>query len=219
MTVTLVDSMGSDLSVVNAARVSFGQTSGELDERDRGLIAFLMREKHASPFEHCVMSVHVRTSIAVAREWMRHRTQSFNEFSTRYSKVDDPAFYLPEPGHVRTQKGKPGAYRFETIDDPAAVAQAQATMDEAYGAAAAAYDRLVAAGVAREVARNVLPLGMETQFYATANLRNWLNFLSLRTAPAALREIRDEACQAEAHLQCLFPVTYSAWAESGRGQI
>jgi thymidylate synthase (FAD) len=218
MTVSYVDHLGSDLSVVNAARASFAQRSESLEAKDIGLIGFLMRERHASPFEHASLTVFVDAPIGVAREWMRHRTQSFNEFSTRYAKVGEPTFYVPPGEALRTQVGKPGAYHFEPMDE-AAGPDIQRRFESAYQASLAAYHELLELGVARELARNVLPLGMHTQFYATCNLRNWFNFLSLRTAENALREIREEAAQVETLIEEHFPHSYRFWVEYGRGSI
>src|SRR4029450_5418926 len=114
--VRLDDAMASDLSVVNAARVSFARRKEEMDESDEGLIPFLMRDRHGTPFEHNAFRFHIRSPIFVAREWMRHRVGSFNEFSLRYAKATDD-FYVPELEDVRTQVGKPGAYTFEPVDD------------------------------------------------------------------------------------------------------
>ena len=108
--------MASDLSVANAARVSFARRKDELDEADEVLIRFLMRERHGTPFEHNAFRFHIRCPIFVAREWFRHRVGSFNEFSMRYAKATDE-FYVPEPEDVRTQVGKPGAYTFEPVAD------------------------------------------------------------------------------------------------------
>src|SRR5216684_8084636 len=113
--VRLDDAMASDLSVVNAARVSFARRREEMDQSDEGLIRFLMRERHGTPFEHNAFRFHVRCPIFIAREWFRHRVGSFNEFSMRYARATDQ-FYVPEPEDVRTQVGKPGAYAFETVD-------------------------------------------------------------------------------------------------------
>ena len=107
--------MASDLSVVNGARVSFARRKDEMDESDEGLIRFLMRDRHGTPFEHNAFRFHIRCPIFVAREWMRHRVGSFNEFSLRYAKATDD-FYVPEPEDVRTQVGKPGAYTFEPVE-------------------------------------------------------------------------------------------------------
>ena len=218
MTVQYVDHMGSDLSIVNAARVSFGRSSEELGTADIGLIGFLMRERHASPFEHTALTVYIDAPIGVAREWMRHRTQSFNEFSTRYAKVSEPDFYIPGEEAMRTQVGKPGSYRFEPLD-ASLHGDVAARFEAAYAAAEQAYDDLVKLGLARELARNVLPLGMHTRFYATCDLRNWFNFLSLRTADAALREIREEAAQVEAIVAEHWPHAYKFWVEYGRKSL
>src|SRR3954447_24934226 len=112
--VRLDDAMASDLSVANAARVSFARRKEVMDDADEGLIRFLLRERHGTPFEHNAFRFHVRCPIFVAREWFRHRIGSFNEFSMRYAKATDD-FYVPAPEDVRTQVGKPGAYSFEPV--------------------------------------------------------------------------------------------------------
>src|SRR6059036_765640 len=154
--VRLDDAMATYLSVVNAARVSFARRKEEIDEADEGLIRFLMRDRHGTPFEHNSFRFHIRAPIFVAREWFRHRVGSFNEFSMRYAKATDD-FYVPEPEDVRTQVGKPGAYSFEEVSP----ALAEATREElraVYDAAYATYERLVERGVARELARLVMPV-------------------------------------------------------------
>src|SRR6476469_7641682 len=108
--------MADDLSVANAARVSFARRKEELDESDEGLIRFLMRDRHGTPFEHNAFRFHVRCPIFVAREWFRHRVGSFNEFSMRYARATDE-FYVPAAEDVRSQVGKPGAYTFEPVAD------------------------------------------------------------------------------------------------------
>ena len=112
----LIDYMGTELSIVNAARVSFNQTSQEMEEKDKGLINFLMKNRHASPFEHCVATFRIEAPIFVAREWHRHRTQSYNEWSGRYSQLQ-PKFYAPGYNRPLIQVGKPGAYKFEVPQD------------------------------------------------------------------------------------------------------
>jgi thymidylate synthase (FAD) len=212
--VRLDDAMASDLSVVNGARVSFARRKDELDDSDVGLIKFLMRERHASPFEHSVFRFHVRCPIFVAREWFRHRWGSFNEFSMRYAKATDE-FYVPEPEDVRSQVGKPGAYTFETVE-PELAAETRDAMREVYEQAFATYERLVEAGVAREVARSVLPVGAYTEFYWTVNARSLMNFVSLRASETAQREIRRYAEAVERFLEQQMPVTYAAFVASGR---
>src|SRR5437763_10745314 len=175
--------MASDLSVVNGARVSFARRKGEMDDADAGLIRFLMRERHGTPFEHNAFRFHVRAPIFVAREWFRHRVGSFNEFSMRYAKATDD-FYVPEAEDVRTQVGKPGAYSFEPVDDELAD-RTRDELREVYEAAFATYERLVEAGVARELARAVMPVGAYTEFFWTVNARALMNFVSLRAAETA----------------------------------
>jgi len=212
--VRLDAAMASDLAVVNGARVSFARHKTEMDESDEGLIRFLMRERHASPFEHSVFRFHVRCPIFVAREWFRHRWSSFNEFSLRYAKATED-FYVPEPDDVRTQIGKPGAYSFEPVDDELAE-RTREEFREVYEQAFATYERLVEAGVARELARSVLPVGAYTEFYWTVNARALMNFVSLRAADAAQREIRKYAEAVEAFFAEKMPVTHAAFEAAGR---
>ena len=206
--------MADDLSVVNGARVSFARRKEELDESDEGLIRFLMRDRHGTPFEHNSFRFHIRTPIFVAREWFRHRVGSFNEFSMRYAKATDD-FYVPEPEAVRTQVGKPGAYSFEEVSPEVA----EKTRDElraVYEKAYETYQTLVELGVARELARCALPVGAYTEFYWTVNARSLMNFLSLRASEHAQREIRLYAEACETFLAEKMPVTYAAFVASGR---
>ena len=212
--VRLDDAMATDLSVVNAARVSFARRKDVMEEADEGLIRFLMRDLHGTPFEHNSFRFHIRAPIFVAREWFRHRVGSFNEFSLRYAKATDD-FYVPEPEDVRSQVGKPGAYSFEPVTDEVA----QTTRDElaaVYAAAYSAYERLVEMGVARELARAVMPVGAYTEFYWTVNARSLMNFLSLRNSETAQREIRRYAEACERFLEEKMPVTFAAFVANDR---
>ena len=212
--VRLDDAMAGDLSVVNGARVSFARHKTEMDDSDAGLIRFLMRERHGTPFEHNSFRFHIRAPIFVAREWFRHRVGSFNEFSMRYAKATDD-FYVPEPDDVRSQVGKPGAYSFEPVE--AGVAEtAREEMRAVYEAAFSAYERLVELGVARELARSVLPVGAYTEFYWTVNARALMNFLSLRNSETAQREIRRYAEACEQFLAEKMPVTHAAFVANDR---
>ena len=209
--VRLDDSMADDLSVVNAARVSFARRKEAMDESDEGLIRFLLRERHGTPFEHNSFRFHIRAPLFVAREWFRHRVGSFNEFSMRYARATDD-FYVPEPEDVRTQVGKPGSYSFEPVEPELA----EATREElraVYDAAYATYERLVERGVARELARLVMPVGAYPEFYWTRSL---MNFVSLRAAETAQREIRRYAEACERFLEEKMPVTYAAFVAAGR---
>jgi thymidylate synthase (FAD) len=212
--VRLDDAMATDLSVVNAARVSFARRKEEMDESDAGLIRFLMRERHGTPFEHNSFRFHVRAPIFVAREWFRHRIGSFNEFSMRYAKATDD-FYIPAAEDVRTQVGKPGSYSFEPVPDDVAETT-QEELRAVYEAAYAAYERLVELGVARELARAAIPVGAYTEFYWTVNARALMNFVSLRAAETAQREIRRYADACERFLAERMPVTYDAFVAADR---
>src|SRR5919204_5309005 len=212
--VRLDDSMASDLSVVNAARVSFARRKEEMDDADEGLVRFLMRDRHGTPFEHNAFRFHIRCPLFVAREWFRHRVGSFNEFSMRYAKATDE-FYVPEPDDVRTQVGKPGSYSFEPVS-PELAEQTREELKAVYEAAWNAYTRLVEQGVARELARLVMPVGAYTEFYWTVNARALMNFLSLRNAESAQREIRRYAEACEHFFEEKMPITHAAFVASGR---
>lgn len=204
----------TDLSVVNGARVSFLQIREEMDDKDRGLIRFLMRERHATPFEHNMFRFHIKCPLTVAREWMRHRFSSFNEHSLRYSKAIDD-FYVPEPAQVRSQVGKPGAYRFEPLDDEVA-ATTRDIMSKHFQESWNRYQELLEMGVAKELARNVLPVAIYTEFYWTVNARSLMNFVSLRNAEAAMWEIRQYGAAVEEFFAEAMPATHEAFVEFGR---
>lgn len=205
--------MADDMSVVNSARVSFAKSQQEMDDASRGLINFLMREKHGTPFEHNAFRFHVKCPLFVAREWFRHRIGSFNEFSARYSEVQDD-FFVPYKNEVRSQVGKPGAYEFRMVDDGVAE-EALKIIDQANKDAYSSYRNLLEMGVAKELSRTVLPVGMYTQFYWTVNARSLMNFLSLRLSKSAQSDIRQYAKSVESIFADKMPVTYKAWVENG----
>ncbi len=205
--------LASDLAVVNGARVSFNQASEELGERDAGLIRFLMRERHGSPFEHGYFRFIVKAPIFVVREHHRHRAgHAYNEWSGRYSKLE-AEFYVPD--FVRTQVGKPGAYSFEPVDVDTREAARQ-EIEENAERAFAAYERLLEQGVAKEVARMVLPLSLYTKYLWSCNPRSLMHFCSLRNHESAQFEIRQYAAAAEGFLERLMPVTHEAFVAGGR---
>ncbi|MGW3336176.1 FAD-dependent thymidylate synthase [Streptomyces sp. NPDC001009] len=227
--VELVDHNLSDKAVVRAARVStVGQTHksflsqpSETPGRDAGLIAYLMRERHGSPFEHGSITLYVEAPIFVFREWQRHRIASYNEESARYRELK-PDFYLPAIDRNLVQVGKPGKYTFEpgTAEQLSVVDSALVT---AYQAAYAAYSQMLSAGIAREIARAALPVGTYSSMYVTMNPRGLMNFLSLRThrEDAAFvsnpqREIEMCAEKVEAIFAELMPVTHAAFEVNGR---
>lgn len=206
--------MASDLSVVNAARVSFARRKQELEPEDEGLIGFLLRNRHGTPFEHNAFRFHVRCPIFVMREWIRHRWSSFNEFSMRYTEASDD-FYVPAAEDMRQQVGKPGAYHFEAVE-PELAESARSEIKTTNEAAYAAYRRLIEAGIARELARTVLPVAAYTEFFWTVNARALMNFLSLRNAEAAQREIRRYAEAVESIFAEHMPLTHAAFVSAGR---
>jgi thymidylate synthase (FAD) len=196
--------LASDLAVVNGARVSFNQASDEMTDRDAGLIRFLMREGHGSPFEHGYFRFIVKAPLFVVREHHRHRAgHSYNEWSGRYSKME-PEFYVPD--FVRTQVGKPEDVREHTRHE----------IEENAVRAFQTYERLLEQGVAKEVARAVLPLSTYTKYYWSCNPRSLMHFCSLRNHEAAQFEIRQYAAAAESFLERLMPITHAAFVERGR---
>lgn len=229
VTVELVRASAADSDVLFAARVSTlgEQTLGdaaagvEASDRDRGLINYLMRDRHGSPFEHNSMTFYVQAPIFVFREFMRHRIASYNEESGRYRELR-PVFYVPAPERKLVQVGKPGAYDF--IDGtPEQTQIVDEATREASAHAFAAYQRMLDAGVAREVARIVLPLNTYSSMYVTMNARSLMNFLSLRTKVEGShfpsfpqREIEMCAEKMEGLWATLMPMTHAAFAANGR---
>lgn len=213
MRVELVKCNASDVDVARAAWVSnYGEDAREKDAgRIAGLINYLYRERHMSPFEHGSFTFFVDVPIFVAREFMRHRTFSYNEISGRYTQLT-PKFYVPKTDRPLIQQGKVGQYTFAPGNEEQ-YAYLQRWDEITYGYAWATYEDLLEQGVAREVARNVLPVGIYTQFYATVNPRNLMQFLDLRNASNALFEIRDTAEQMEEYFEEKMPLTYKAYTD------
>ncbi|WJN63229.1 ThyX-like thymidylate synthase [Streptomyces phage phiScoe45] len=194
-------------------------TSGRPSE---GLINYLMRDRHGSPFEHGSFTFVIEAPIFVAREFFRHRAGwSYNEESGRYRELR-PVFYVPGPGRNLQQVGKPGAYTFEP-GTPAQYSSVTASSKDAYQVAWNAYQNQLQAGVAKEVARNVLPVGIFTSFWATCNPRSLMHFLSLRTnrqnakVPSfPQREIEMVADEMELAFMDVMPHTHRAFEMNGR---
>lgn len=211
-TVELVDASCSDAMVVKAARVSTKGMGSKDETSDEKLIQYLVRNKHESPLEHGSLTFRIHTPIFVAREFMRHRTWSYNEESARYRKLE-PVFWLPGNGRALVQEGKPGHYTF-TQGSLEQMQKTHGEMKEAYSLAYDSYLHMLSAGVCREVARTVLPFGIFTSFYATANPRNVLKFLDLRMDPHAQLEIQEVATCIYEHLRGMMPITVAAWFEN-----
>jgi thymidylate synthase (FAD) len=226
VTVELVRASAHDADVLFAARVSTQgeQSLAQLDadpQRSKGLINFLMRDRHGSPFEHNSMTFYVQAPIFVFREFMRHRIASYNEESGRYRELR-PVFYVPGPERRLRQVGKPGAYEFlEGTPEQSELVRAET--ERVCREAFASYQRMLEAGVAREVARIVLPLTIYSSMYVTMNARSLMNFLSLRTAREGSRypsfpqrEIEMCAERMEELWAGLMPLTHAAFEANGR---
>jgi thymidylate synthase (FAD) len=226
VSVELVRASAQDADVLFAARVSTQgeQSLAQLDadpQRSKGLINYLMRDRHGSPFEHNSMTFYVQAPIFVFREFMRHRIASYNEESGRYRELR-PVFYVPGPERRLRQVGKPGAYEFlEGTPEQSALVRAET--ERVCREAFASYQRMLEAGVAREVARIVLPLTIYSSMYVTMNARSLMNFLSLRTARDGARfpsfpqrEIEMCAERMEELWAGLMPLTHAAFEMNGR---
>lgn len=205
----------SDLSVVNAARVSFAKKSYSMKESDEKLILFLMKNRHGTPFEHNYFRFHVKCPIFVAREWFRHRISSFNEMSMRYHQPEIE-FYLPDVSDFRTQVGKPGNYSFEGFEDDGLAEYLQNKMALSYSLAKETYEQLIAKGLAKELARCVLPVATYTEFYWSLNARSLMNFISLRNSDHAQSEIREYAIAMEEMFEATMPITYTSFISCNR---
>jgi thymidylate synthase (FAD) len=199
----------ADYAVVQAARVSYGLGTKHLRE-DRGLIRYLMRHRHTTPFEMVELKFHCRLPIFVARQWIRHRTANVNEYSGRYSILPDE-YYRPARGYVRTQSSRNRQGGEEPADD--ASAEAFEAYLEGVEAEYASYEALLDRGVSRELARIGLPLSIYTEWYWKCDLHNVLHFLSLRMHPHAQREMRDYAHAMFALIQPLVPLTCEAFVD------
>lgn len=219
MTVELIDSMGGDGSVVRSARVSSGSV-GDDASRDVGLINYLMRDRHGSPFEHAVFTFRIEAPIFVFREFQRHRMASYNEESGRYKELE-PVFYVPDENRKLIQIGKPGAYTFEDGDSyqkklVQSFLKQNATEDYL------TYVDLLGAGVAREVARMVLPLNIYSSMYVTMNARALMNFLSLRSLEQGTYPSfpQEEIAMVARDMELIFsekmPHTHASFQKNGR---
>ena len=209
--VDLVQHVGSDEMIARAARVSTGNDLVD-QEKTVGLIRYLMREKHTSPFEHCSATFRVEAPIFVVREWMRHRTQSYSELSLRYTE-SGCEFYLPPENRPLVNEGSSAHPKLSNHENGKLYSDVKIDSLLAYEQAENSYINLLEAGVAKEVARNVLPVATYTSFYATANLNNWLKFLDLRNGVKGHPqwEIVQCALQVQEKLTELFPVAMEAW--------
>ena len=220
--VRVVDYMGDDTSIVQAARVSYGKGTKKVST-DSGLIKYLMRHRHSTPFEMCEIKYHIKLPIFIARQWIRHRTANVNEYSARYS-ILDKEFYLPEPNHLAAQSKNNRQGRGDILQGE----QAKKVLDLLKGDAERTYDNYENMlnerydgsvieesqnGLARELARMNLTLGTYTQWYWKTDLLNLMNFLRLRADHHAQYEIRAYADVMLDTLKRWVPITYEAFLD------
>ncbi|HTT35135.1 MAG TPA: FAD-dependent thymidylate synthase [Thermoplasmata archaeon] len=214
--VVLVDYMGNDAAIVQAARVSYGQGTRSFRD-DRALVRYLLRHRHTTPFEMVELKFLVRLPIYVARQWIRHRAASVNEFSARYSVMPDE-FDVPAPDDVRRQSTRNRQGRGDPLP-PDVVEAFRGDVERIHRDAYAAYLKALEAGVARETARIVLPLAYYTEWYWKSDLHNLLHFLALRLDPHAQEEIRRYAAEIARIAQVVCPVALEAFEEFTREGI
>ena len=208
--VVLVDYMGNDAAIVQAARVSYGRGTKSVRD-DRGLIRYLMRHRHTTPFEMVEVKLLVRLPIYVARQWIRHRTANVNEASYRYSIAPDE-FDLPPREDVRRQSARNRQGRDEALPEEVAE-RFRSDLDRVSREAYHAYQTALESGVARETARLILPLAYYTEWYWKIDLWNLFHYLSLRLDPHAQEEIRRYASEIAGIARAVCPVAYEAFEE------
>lgn len=215
--VGLVDHMGDDAAVVEAARVSY-QTGTKTTRTDRALIRYLMRHRHTTPFEMCEIKLHIRAPIFVIRQWARHRTASTNEESARYSEIND-LFFMPGLDALAAQSTSNKQGRQTNVFDPESGRRIQHGIEYVNNISYGEYQGMLGQNLARELARIVLPLNTYSSFYWKCNLHNMLHFLNLRTDPHAQQEIRDYANAILGLIEPLFPLTVEAWVDYVRNAV
>ena len=213
--VRFISVMGTDLDIVNDARQSYDVEHKELTKDDEGLINFLVKHRHGTPFEGAEFKFQIKAPLPVAREWMRHRWASYNEVSGRYVK-QTLGFYHPSREAIRTQVGKPGAYTYEEIKNDLVQEKVAYLFRNSYNRAYEDYEDLIELGVAKELARNVLSQGMFTKFMYKTNARGLMNFLSLRNDERAMYEIKKYAEALETMFMQRLPLTHKAFVNNGR---
>ncbi len=209
--VRLVDYLGGDERIVQAARVSYGKGTKSVSE-DKKLISYLLRNEHMSPFEQVVFTFHVKMPIFVARQWVRHRTARLNEISGRYSVMEDE-FYVPGQGDIAFQSASNKQGRSEEEVPPEIRRKVIELFRESYRDAYDRYERILGDNISREIARINLPLGLYTQMYWQMDLRNLLNFLKLRMDVHAQAEIREYAKTIADIVKVVTPYAWEAFEE------
>jgi len=209
--IRLVDYMGTDESIVQAARVSYGKGTRKVSE-DRGLIRYLMKNAHTSPFEMVEFKFHVKLPIFVARQWIRHRTASVNEYSGRYSVMKEE-FYIPKQENIRFQAVDNKQGRSEEEIPPQLQEEFLAFLKKSQDENFKGYNKFIEAGLAREIARISLPLAIYTEWYWKIDLHNLFHFLKLRLDKHAQKEIREYAKIMAEMVKTVCPLAYEAFLD------
>jgi len=209
--VGLIDHLGTESTLVNAARVSFGKLKTEMDARDVGLLEYLIANRHTSPLEHMVFTFSIHCPLFVRGQWHRHRTWSYNEISRRYTEVDIEC-YTPEKLRIQAENNRQASVAVDDFDDAALVAAIRNHNQQSM----AFYEQLLAAGVCREQARGVLPQNMMVTFWGTVDLSNLLHFLELRDSDHAQWEIREYAIAIKKLIKPLIPNVAAYFEKQGQ---
>lgn len=209
--VGLIDRLGSEATIVNAARVSFGKIKKEIDDRDVTLLEYLIANKHTSPLEHMVFTFSVHCPLFVRGQWHRHRTWSYNEISRRYTEID-MEFYTPVKLRRQAESNRQASFADPGFDD--AVLREKIRAHNA--SSLALYEELLAGGVCREQARGVLPQNMMVTFWGTVDLSNLLHFLELRDSDHAQYEIREYAVAIKKLIKPYIPHVAAYFAKQGQ---
>jgi thymidylate synthase (FAD) len=213
--VELVDHVGSDLTIVNSARVSFGVHKTDLDDKDKKLIRYLIQHRHTSVLEHCFVTFRIKVPLFIRSQHHRHRTWSYNEISRRYTE-ENLQFYEPVMFRTQHKSNRQASNEKELIDpvvyDVGSMKASQALRDH-HLSSVSLYEKMMEAGICREQARGVLPQNLYTEYYSSANLNNILKFIGLRTHEGAQYEIQVVAKAMLKLLEQLYPETLKAYYE------
>jgi thymidylate synthase (FAD) len=209
--VGLIDHLGTETTIVNAARVSFGKLKTEMDERDKGLLTYLIDNRHTSPLEHMVFTFSVHCPLFIRGQWHRHRTWSYNEISRRYTEID-MEFYTPVKLRKQAESNRQASFLDENFDDEALREEIRQQNLKSLEL----YNHLLDKGVCREQARGVLPQNMMVTFWGTVDLSNLLHFLELRDSEHAQSEIKEYAVAIKQLIKPLIPNVAAYFAAKGQ---
>ncbi len=209
--VGLIDHLGNETTIVNAARVSFGKLKKEMDSRDVGLLEYLIDNRHTSPLEHVVFTFSVHCPLFIRGQWHRHRTWSYNEISRRYTEVD-LEFYTPGQLRRQAESNRQASFTDPEFEDGALREEIRRHNEQSL----ALYERLLEKGVCREQARGVLPQNMMVTFWGTVDLSNLLHFIELRDSDHAQVEIAEYARAIKQLIKPLVPSVADYFAKKGR---